>query len=152
MPMEHAFTFMTAVVGPHVVGEGLNGLRHHYEMIDGTIDGPRISATMLGSGADRMLVGADGSMRMDVRVQYITDDGAVVCASYIGMVEPSERLRRAIERFEKTAFEEQSIRTSWTLECPRHAWVNGAILVGEGRFRPFEPRVAGFEHRIYHVA
>ncbi len=51
MRLEHAFTFTTALVGPHVVGEGPHGLRHHYEMIDGTIEGPRITAPMRGSGA-----------------------------------------------------------------------------------------------------
>lgn len=41
---------------------------------------------LLGSGSDWMLVGSDGFMRMDVRVQIETDDGAII-GPYLEMEE-----------------------------------------------------------------
>ena len=124
--LEYAFTYRTAVAGPHVVGEGPHGTRHCYEMTDGVIEGGRLSGRALGSGADWMLVGSDGFLRMDARIQILTDDGAVLCARYHGPAEANDRLREAIASGEPTGFVDQRIRTCWEMESgdPGYAWVN----------------------------
>ena len=101
-----------------------------------------------------MLVGADRFLRMDVRIQLLTDDGAVLCARYRGPAETNDRLQAAIAGSEPTGFDDQHIRTWWELESgdPRYAWVNQAIFVGEARFQPTEAGAPGFEHRVYRAA
>lgn len=151
--LAHEFTYRTAVAGPHEVGEGPYGIRHYYEMTDGVIEGARLTGRTLGSAGDWMLVGADGFLRMDVRLQILTNDGAVLCARYRGPAEANARLRQSIASGQPTSFAEQRIRTCWELESgdARYAWVNQSIFVGEGRFCPAGAEASGFEHRIHRV-
>ena len=154
MKLEHEFTYRTAVVGPHVIGDGPFGTRHHYEMTDGDIEGPRLKAKSIGTGSDWMLIGADGFMRMDVRLQLVTDDGAVLLARYHGLAEANGALRTAIETGKPTGYDDQHIRTVWQIESgdPRYAWVNQTVFVGKGRVQPSEGGRPGFEHRVYRAA
>ena len=154
MRLEHEFTYRTAVIGPHIVGDGPLGCRHCYEMIDGVVEGARLNGRTLGSGADWMLVGDDGVIRMDVRIQLRTDDGATLLVWYDGPARFSEQMRAALAEGKSTEFEDQAIRTAWRLECgdPRYAWVNEAIFVGEARVLPAGSGRPGFEHRIYRAA
>ena len=149
----HEFTFHSAVSAPREVGAGPFGRRQYYAMRDGSIEGPRLRGTLLGPGSDWMLVGSDGFMRMDVRIQIETEDGAVLCAHYFGPAEANDMLGRAVAACSPTEFSDQSIRTHWILETgdPRYDWVNQGVFVGEGRLRPASPGVLGFEHRVYRL-
>jgi hypothetical protein len=101
-----------------------------------------------------MLVGSDGFMRMDVRVQVETDDGAIICAHYYAPAEANQKLRQALATSTPTTFSDQSIRSHWLLETGdrQYAWVNQAVFVGEGRLCPAGHGVVGFEHRVYRVS
>ncbi len=147
------FTFRSAVSAPQEVGIGPFGHRQYYAMRDGVIEGPRLTGKLVGAGSDWMLMGADGFMRMDVRIQIGTEDGAVICVRYFGPAEANEVLGQAAAACSPTEFSVQSIRTHWLLESgdPRYAWVNQNVFVGEGRLCPAEPGVLGFEHRVYRV-
>ncbi len=148
-----AFTYSTRVSQPHDAGSGPYGPRQYYEMTNGVLDGPRLTGRTLGSGADWMLQGADGYLRMDARIQVETEVHAVICARYFGVAKASRRLIEALAASEPTGFEDQRIRTHWVLETghPRYLWVNQAVFVGEGRVRPTGDGFAGFEHRVYTV-
>ena len=149
----HEFTFHSAVSAPQEVGTGPFGHRQYYAMRDGVIEGPRLRGKLLGAGSDWTLMGSDGFMRMDVRIQIETEDGAVICVRYFGPAETNEALGQAMVACSPTQFSDQSIRSHWLLESgdPRYAWVNQNVFVGEGRLRPAEPGIAGFEHRVYRV-
>ena len=151
--LQLAFTYATRVSQPHEVGSGPFGSRQYYEMTDGVLDGPALKARSLGSGGDWMLEGTDGYLRMDARMQLETEDQAVICARYFGVAEANPRLMSALAASQPTDFEDQRIRTHWVLETghPRHLWINRAVFVGEGRFRPDGEGLAGFEHRVYMI-
>ena len=102
-----------------------------------------------GAGADWMLQGTDGYLRMDARIQVETKHHAVICARYLGVAEASGRVMKALAASEPTGFEDQRIRTHRVLETghPRRLWVNQAVLVGEGRLHPAGNGLADFEHR-----
>ncbi|MBP1179323.1 hypothetical protein JOE48_001287 [Methylobacterium sp. PvR107] len=138
--LEHAFDATATVLWPHVVGPGPFGMRHSYEVEAGLVDGPLLAAPTLGASADWLLGEPDGVMRVDVRIQIVTDDGAVLCDRCRGIGEPTERMRTAMELGEPTGFEDRRIRTCWELECgaPRYAGVNRCIMVVEARCRPAE--------------
>ena len=149
----HEFTYRMTASHAHEVGIGPVGNRQCFEVTEGVIEGSRLSGKLLGSGIDWMLVGSDGFMRMDVRIQIETHDGAIICASYFGPAEANDKLKRAFGACEPTDFGDQRIRTHWLLETghPDYAWVNQSVFVGEGRFRPSSSGQAGFEHRVYRV-
>ena len=80
----HEFTCHIGCGTPLDAGTGPYGSRQYYEIIGGSVAGPRLTGKLVGSGGDWMLTGTDGYMRMDVRVQIETEDGAVICAHYFG--------------------------------------------------------------------
>ena len=149
----HEFTYHATVSAPHDVGVGPLGHRHYYDVKSGSIEGPRLKGKLLGSGGDWMLVGSDGFLRMDVRMQIETDDGAILCVHYFGPAETNPTTARAFAQSTPTEFADQSNRTHWLLETgdTRYQWVNQTVFVGEGRMCPAGPGVMGFEHRVYRL-
>ena len=149
----HAFTCRVSCGEVFEVGAGPRGQRRCYAMTGGRIDGERLSGDLVGPGSDWMVAEPDGLMRMDVRLHLRTDDGALVAIRYFGPAVPNDAMRKALANNQPTGFADQSIRTHWLLEAgdPRHAWVNRAVFVGEGRVRPAGPGTMGFEHRVYRV-
>lgn len=107
----YEFTFHAAVSAPHEVGFGPFGLRQYYAMRDGVIEGPRFNGKLLGEGSDWMLMGSDGFMRTDVRIQIETQDGAAICAHYFGLAEANEALGKAVAACSPTDFSDESIRS-----------------------------------------
>ena len=101
-----------------------------------------------------MLLGDDGHLRMDVRLQLATSDGAVLLARYRGPVEANGGLRITMESEASTDYDDQLIRTVWDFEAGdrRYAWLNQAVFIGEGRVRPSGEGAPGFEHRVYRAA
>ena len=57
MQLEHEFTYRSAVIGPHVVGDGPSGLRHYYEIGDGVIEGARRAHGSMAAPWDRAPTG-----------------------------------------------------------------------------------------------
>lgn len=149
----HEFTYHALVGAPHDVGAGPFGHRRYYDVKSGVLDGLRLKGRQIGSGGDWMLVGVDGFMRMDVRIQIETDDGAIVCARYFGPTETNNATARAFAESKSTEYTDQANRSHWLLETGdlRYAWVNQSVFVGEGRLLPGGPNEMGFEHRVYRV-
>ncbi|MEH2394553.1 MAG: DUF3237 domain-containing protein [Nostoc sp.] len=154
LQLVHEFTFQVACSHPHEAGAGPYGNRQYYELTGGRIEGSRLNGKLLGSGSDWMLTGPDGYIRMDVRVQIETEDGAVICVHYFGPAEANEKLRRSVTAIAPTAFADQSIHSHWVLETgdPRYAWINQAVFVGHGRLLPAGPGLLGFEHWVYRLS
>ncbi len=149
----HEFTCHMVINASRELGVGPHGQRQLHEMESGVIEGSRLKGRLLGPGSDWMLVGADSFLRMDVRIQIETDDGATLCAHYFGLAEANWKLTQAFAASTPTEFSDQLIRSHWLLEAgdPRYAWVNQAVFVAEGRLCPASPGVMGFEHRVYRV-
>ena len=149
----HEFTYHSIVSAPNEVGVGPSGKRQYLEVTNGVLDGPRLKGKQLGAGSDWMLIGTDGFMRMNVRIQIATEHGAIICATYSGPAEANQTMVDGLATSTPTAFSDQSIRTHWLLETgdPRYGWVNRTVFIGEGRLRPGSPGVLGFEHRVYRL-
>lgn len=72
-----------------------SGERQYWQVSQATLVGPRINASLAGTGGDWMAIGTDGFWRPDVRVQFLTDDGDVVLMHYTGACPADPRLHRS---------------------------------------------------------
>jgi Protein of unknown function (DUF3237) len=148
--LERVLTYRLTIKGPltSTAGSPL-GERQYWEIADGTLSGDGLDARMALRGGDWMLVGPDGFWRPDVRVQFITSDGAVVLLHYTGLVKPTPAFLEAAERGFETQFEDQYLRQFMRFEtgAVRYLWLTQHLFVGEGR-------LAGrseLEYRVYRV-
>jgi hypothetical protein len=140
MELELEFTF-EATVSPItlMVGSGPFGNRAVASVAGGWVKGARISGTLVGAGADWVLMGPDGFGRLDVRAQIRTDDDAVLYLTYTGVLEMNDKTMAALAGGgDGTGFADHYFRTTPRLETgdPRYAWVNQTVFVARGRLGP----------------
>jgi Protein of unknown function (DUF3237) len=91
-------------------------------MTEGTLRGDRINATIAMPGGDWHVVGSDRFGKPDVRVQFVTEDGASVLLHYTGLVERTAAFNSA-------------------------AWLNQHLFLARGRLAG----PAEIEYEIYRV-
>ena len=103
-----------------VVENGPQGTRTIVQILGGRLEGPRIKATVLTPAGDWITNRADGSMRLDVRITFKTDDGALILATYngIGQVTSNGAMLRTAPLFETGD--------------ARYAWLTKLQAVGVG--------------------
>lgn len=116
------------------VGPGPFGTRVVASVTGGWCKGDRLNGTFSGAAADWMLIGNDGFIRLDVRAQLVTNDGATIYVSYTGLLEMNAKVMAA-QGGGETQFEDQYFRISPRMETgdPRYAWVNKTLFVAQGR-------------------
>jgi len=133
------FQYEFAVVGnlkpPVEIGAGPFGVRNYYEVVGGSIEGKRIRGKVLTGGGDWLLVGGDGFARLDVRAQFLTEDGAAIYASYPGLLELNQKVSKVLVDGGETDYGDQYFRVTPRFETgdQRYAWLNRTLFVAEGR-------------------
>jgi Protein of unknown function (DUF3237) len=81
--LEREMTYRVRVSGPLESTVGApHGEIQYWEMTDAWLEGPRIIARAAMPGGDWLRVGTDGYWRPDVRVQFRTNDDAIVLLRY----------------------------------------------------------------------
>lgn len=149
MKLVHEFTFNATLKPPLPIGPGPIGLRMYYEVAGGEVTGERLRGTVLGGG-EWALIGPDGFLRVDVRAQVRTHDGAHLYVQYGGLLEMSPAVQKAIASDTGTDYGEQYFFTNPRFETgdERYAWLNKTFFVGEGRVIPGP----GVEYRVWRPA
>lgn len=149
MNLEYELTYQAGLKEALAVGPGPFGNRLVVEVLGGSFEGPRLRGKILTGGADWLLVDADGWGHLDVRAQFVTNDGAALYLSYFGIIEMNEKARQAISAGAATEYGDQYFRTNPRFETgdPRYAWLNHTFFVGEGHLLP--GRIV--EYRVYRV-
>jgi len=129
--------FSAGLKPPLPVGAGPIGTRMYYEITGGEVTGDRLHGKILGGG-EWALVGPDGFLRVDVRLQIETHDGAFIYVQYTGLLEVNEKVQAALANGTATEFGDQYFYTNPRMETgdERYAWVNTTFFVGEGRIMP----------------
>jgi hypothetical protein len=142
-------SFTAMLKAPLPIGAGPIGTRMYYDVTGGEVVGERLRGRVLGGG-EWALIGPDGFLRIDVRLQVETHDGAYIYIQYVGLLEMNEAVRRAIETGGGTNYGDQYFYTNPRLETgdARYAWVNTTFFVGEGHVLPG----LGVEYRIWRPA
>jgi hypothetical protein len=146
MDLVHEFSFTAMLKPPLPIGAGPLGTRVYYDVIGGEISGDRLRGTLLGGG-EWALVGADGFIRIDVRLQAETHDGAFLYIQYRGLLGLNDAVQGALESGAGTDFGDQYFFTNPRIETgdERYAWVNTTFFVGEGHVLPG----LGVEYRVF---
>jgi hypothetical protein len=127
-------TVDATLADPITVGEGAAGLRLIYEVVEGTVEGERLSGKFVGhASADWVsLIGTVASL--DVRATFETHDGAIVFAHYRGRTNIAEG---------GTIYVAPQFETG----DPRYAWLNAIQAAGKGILDGNSLRYEWFELR-----
>ena len=135
MELEHAFDYQVRLAEPVIIGAGGLGTRVFYEVLEGEVQGPKLSGTVLTGGGDWALIGSDGWVRLDVRGQVRTHDDALLYIEYAGLLELNEAVQKAVASGGDTAFDDQYFRITPRIETgdERYAWMTHSAFVGRGR-------------------
>jgi len=111
-------------LGPaHALLKAPYGARLNVDVLAARIEGPRLSASLLGTAAaDWVTVAPDGKTgALDVRATLKTDDGAVVYSEYRGRV-----------RFSPDGLNHVFTSPRFETGDARYAWLNGVQCIGKG--------------------
>jgi len=146
MKFVEEFSFSARLKPPVPVGAGPIGTRMYYEVADGNVTGERLRGKVLGGG-EWALIGPDGYLRVDVRLQVETHDGAFLYVQYTGLLEMNKAVQEATSTGRGTQFGDQYFFTNPRMETgdARYAWVNTTFFVGEGRMLAG----SGVEYRVW---
>jgi len=149
MKMIEEFTLSGNLLPPVPIGDGPIGTRVYYELSGGEVRGERLNGKVLGGG-EWALIAADGYLRVDVRAQVETDDGAFLYIQYFGLLELNDAVQTALANGTATDFADQYFYTNPRFETgdERYQWLNTTFFVGEGRVTP-NP---GVEYRVWRPA
>ena len=84
-----------------------------------------------------------------MRVQFITDDGAIILLHYIGLVERTEAFKAAAEKGTKIGRTDQYMRMAMRFDTgiEKCACLNESLFVAERRLVAAQ----AIEYRIYNV-
>lgn len=100
LPVAHLFTLVAQVSRAATIPDGPLGTRVVVECTGGRFDGPRLAGTVAAPTGDWVRVGADGTLRIDVRMLLRTDDGADILMTYTGVATDGGASIRAAATFE----------------------------------------------------
>ncbi|HEY5204284.1 MAG TPA: DUF3237 domain-containing protein [Roseiarcus sp.] len=112
------------------LGKGPLGERTLVPITGGKFAGPRISGTVLGGGADRQLIRADGATLLNALYEMKTDDGAIISVNNRMLV--TKRADGAPYCFSQLEI---------TAPAGPHDWLNHLVFVGDLYFDEAHPEV-----------
>jgi hypothetical protein len=146
MKLVQECTFRAMLKPPLPIGPGPIGTRVYYEIDSGEVEGERLRGKVLGGG-EWALIGPDGYLRVDVRAQVQTHDGALLYVQYLGLLELNEAAQSAVGSGGGTDYGQHAFYTNPRFETgdPRYSWLNTTFFVGEGHLLAG----SGVEYRIW---
>jgi len=133
--LDYLFSYTAELAEPQqAVGAGPFGRRMIACVTGGRVTGPRLNGEVLPGGGDWALVDGRNTLRLDARVTLRSDDGALVFASYRGVIRPidSATVRKALAGELEPG--ELYYRTAPVFETgdERYAWLNETVAVAVG--------------------
>lgn len=147
LPAEHLFDMQVNLQPAQVIATAV-GLRMTFIATGGVLVGPRLTGEILPGGGDWLIVGDDGTGRIDVRATIRSDDGALIHYETRGIIKiPTGGMDR-LAAGEVLPFAETYIRTTPRFETAdsRYAWLSELVAIGYNVLSP--NRV---DYRIYRV-
>lgn len=147
MRLEFLMTYQVRLIHPMPRTEpGPFGRRVWSAVAGGAFEGPRLRGR-IEAGGDWGLVDGLGTLRLDAKVLFVTEDGAGFTGTYFGILKSLDGTP-TIKIGAGTRFGEQYFMTTPRFETgdPRYAWLNDLVCVAEGRQLD-----GGVEYRVHAV-
>jgi hypothetical protein len=109
------------------------GARYIFNVIGGTIQGPKINGTFVAPSGDWGMPMPDGSYRLDVRASIKTNDGEFIFVEYNGVVSASKEVSdRYLKGDVITAKDEYFFSApTFTTTSKNYDWLNKVQVVGK---------------------
>ncbi len=148
MKLEPIMTVHADLKTPLAIENGPYGTRTIFDVTGGEFKGQRFSGKVLPSGADWLLVDADGVGHLDVRITLETEDGAHIYVQYLGVIVMNEKVIAALEQGGSTEYGDTYFMTQLRFEAgdSRYKWLNGVMAVAEGCLKP-----GAVEYRVFEL-
>jgi hypothetical protein len=124
------------------------GTRMTFITSGGVVEGPRLRGELLPGGGDWLIVGSDGTGRVDVRATLRTHDGVLIHCESRGVIKiPADGVQR-LAAGEVLPFAETYIRTTPRFETAdeRYGWLSEVVALGYNILSPNH-----IDYRIYGV-
>jgi hypothetical protein len=147
LPVEHLFDMHVDLQPAQPISTPV-GARLTFITTGGVIEGPKLQGELLPGGGDWLLVGSDGTGRVDVRATLRTHDGALIHYESRGIIKiPADGMQR-LAAGEALPFAETYVRTTPKFETAdeRYAWLSEVVAVGYNILSPNH-----IDYRIYQV-
>ena len=146
--LKHLYDMHVDVEAPQVIGATPKGMRQVFIVKGGTVEGPRLKGKMLPGGGDWALIRTDGAVQLDVRATLQTDDGALIYATYGGLIVAKPAVFGRLFQGEDVPLSEYYFYTNPVFQtgAPQYAWLNKLIAVGRAKVVP-----GGVEYRVWAV-
>lgn len=128
--LEYLFTYHLKINRFELVHPLAEGSLAHAFAGGGEVDGPRLNATILPFSGDVLMFRSDGVALPSVRLLFQTNDGALVSATYEGVMDLGEG---GYEKFLQQQLPPVvTSRGAVRLRSgdPRYSWVNGVMALG----------------------
>ena len=133
---------------PHDIGETPVGTRRIVPVSGGRFVGDRLKGIVLpNAGADWVLVRANASVQLDVRLTLQTEDDALIYMSYRGIRHSSPEVSQRLMRGDKVDPSEYYFRTTPWFETghDKYEWINNIVCVAVGERLVSEVKYKVFE-------
>ena len=132
---KHLFTMPVEVETPlQMVGATPIGDRRIAKVTGGSFTGPEMKGSILPGGGDWLLLRADGTLQLDVRVTLKTDDDALIYMTYRGFRHGPPEVMQRLNKGEEVDPSEYYFRISPFFETgtEKYDWLNRVVSVGTG--------------------
>ncbi len=125
--VEHLFNLNVTLgdASNALIRGGPSGTRFIVPVSGGTFEGPKIKGTVALPGGDWVQARKDRTVRLDVRLLLVTDDGESILTTYHGVGTPNED-------------GSTDLRTAPTFETgsEKYAWLNNVQAIAIGNSTP----------------
>jgi hypothetical protein len=146
--LTHLYDMHADLEAPQVIGAAPAGNRQVFIVTGGTFEGPRLKGTLLPGGGDWALMRPDGAVQLDVRATARTDDGALIYATYSGLISGAPEVLARAMAGEDVPLSEYYFFTNPMFQTAdeKYAWLNQTLAIGRGKIVP-----GGVEYRVWTV-
>jgi hypothetical protein len=147
LPVEHLFDMHVDLQPAQPIPTPV-GTRMTFITSGGVVEGPKLRGELLPGGGDWLIVGSDGTGRVDVRATLRTHDGVLIHYESRGVIKiPADGVQR-LAAGEVLPFAETYIRTTPKFETAdeRYGWLSEVVALGYNILSPNH-----IDYRIYGV-
>ena len=148
LELAHLFDIHFVIGAIHTVGVTPKGQRVIADLGGGTFEGERLRGRILPSGGDWGLFMPDGTLRIDGRCCFETDDGTIVYGIYKGRWKITPETLARLGEPGNVDPSEYTLRITFEFETTtgKYDWLNHIMAIAAGR------RVEdGIAYRVFEV-